>query len=188
MVSVYLQTQTTIVLQPGPEDGKDVLLSTLDPDLNLYYDPDFCAVSWTFQGEPYIYRSLIEFNLSAIPAGATIINASLYLSNNPNSTTNNGEHSSLSGSNESWLSRVTEEWGKYSVTWNNQPSVTEENRVYLPNTLDPHQDFEVDVRQLIQDMIDNPASGHGFMYKLANEDGYRCTIFASSDHPNPELR
>ncbi|MCX6233897.1 MAG: PKD domain-containing protein [Bacteroidetes bacterium] len=182
------QSQTTITLQPGPEDGKDAFISTYYPDQNYYYHIDYIAMAWTAGGIPFVVRSLIEFDLSVVPSGASIINASLSLYNSPDPTNNHGEHSSLSGPNTCWLQRITDEWDEYTVTWNNQPSTTTLHQVTLKQSVDPHQDYEdIDVTQLIKDIIDNPETGHGFMIRLITEEYYRCMIFASSDHPDPNL-
>jgi PKD repeat protein len=186
--TIPTQSQTTIILQPGHDDGKDAVIGTYYPDQNYYYHIDYIAMAWTIGGDPYVDRSLIEFDLSVVPSGASIINVSLSLYNSPDPTNNHGEHSSLSGPNTCWLQRITDEWDEYTVTWNNQPSTTTLHQVTLKQSVDPHQDYEdIDVTQLIKDIIDNPETGHGIMIRLITEEYYRCMIFASSDHPDPSL-
>ncbi len=179
--------QMTVTLRPGAEDGKDVIISTLTPNANSGFSSDFNAVAWTYSGEFFIYRSLIEFDLSFFPPGTSIIHATVTLFNNPSSTTNSGEHSSLTGSNEAYLLRVTDQWNESTVTWNNQPGVTMENPVYLPQSVSPHQNYDIEVTEQIQDMVDHPDNNHGFMLRLITEDTYRCLVFASSDHPDQAL-
>ena len=122
--------QQTVVIT-GPELVYDAIISLRYPDDNYQFAPDFDALAWTNGGVAETYRSLIKFDLSAIPEGATIVEANILLFNYPNSKNNYGEHSSLSGSNESILSRITESWNDESVTWNNQPSTTSQNEVIL---------------------------------------------------------
>ena len=42
--------------------------------------------------------------------------------------------------------------------------------------------MDIDVTQLVQDIVDNPASSYGFMILLQNEASYRAVYFASSDY------
>ena len=181
--------QTTVVLQPDASIGKDDMINSRLPDGINYpgVHPDLNAMAWTNSGELAILRSLIEFDLSSIPANAVVNSAFLSLYNNPTSPNNNGgEHSSLSGSNEAVLQRIVSIWEEYTVTWNNQPVTTIQNEVYLPQSTDPHQDYtNIDVTTLVQDMVDNPATSFGFMLKLQTEEIYRCLIFASSDNQDP---
>jgi hypothetical protein len=181
-LSNVASSQITLILQPGAEDGKDALINTWDPDLNHGDYMDYIALDWTQGGTPWTARSLIEFDLSSVPMGSTIISAFLSLYNNPQSPNNFGEHSSLSGPNTCWLLRMTEEWDEHTVTWNNQPATTWLHQVTLHKEISPHHDYEnIIVTQLVQDMVDDPENGHGFLFRLITEQYYRCMIFGSSD-------
>ena len=176
--------QTNLILQPNSEEGKDALLHELESNRNSNYGytHQFIASAWTFDGQPGIVRSVIDFDLSAVPSNANINNAylSLYAWN---STVASGPHSSLSGSNACWLQRITENWEESSVTWNNQPGVTTQNQVTLPETSLPDLDYiDIDVTNLVKDMISDPENSHGFMIRLQEEQFYRRMNFCSSDH------
>ena len=185
-LSLLVSAQTTIVLQPDAIQGKDAYLRSLSPNDNFGAHPDLAAHAWTFDGNEVIARGIIDFDLSGIPGGATINAArlSLYSYNSPA----NGAHSTLSGSNESTISRVTSSWDENTVTWNNQPSTTTQNQVLLPASTNPIQDYpNIDVTDLVQDMIDDPGNSHGFLFKLVTEQYYRRMLFASSDNADPAL-
>jgi hypothetical protein len=77
--SPFLIGQTTIVLQPGPSEGKDAKIFNIGSLQNYGSDLDFIAATWTFGGEPGTLRSLIQFDLSSIPPGAGIVDARLSL-------------------------------------------------------------------------------------------------------------
>jgi len=155
-------------------------INTPDP-----HDPSFEAAAWTWNGTFGIMRSLMEFNLGSVPSNATIISSSLDLYNNPASSLNGGQHSSLSGSNASVLRRVTDPWNEGTVTWNNQPNVTTMNEVSLAQSSSAHQDYlNVNVTSMVADMIQNPATSHGFRIELQTEVQYRCMIFASGGNPD----
>lgn len=173
-------TQTTVSLQPGPVEGKDVMLH----DLGLYGGGDYqiiLANAWTWSGTPGMQRSFFEFDLSSIPIDATIINATLFLYAIPTTP----QHSTLSGSNSALIERVIEPWDEYAIDWSTQPSTTSTNSVVLPMSTSPTEDYVVNVSSLVQDMIDFPGSSYGFGFKLENENYYRSMSFCSSDFPDP---
>jgi len=189
MMIIGLNAQTTIILQPDPEDGKDAYIESRLNNNNYGDHTDYIATAWTNEGEFVVGRSLIEFDLTVIPSGFSVVSASLSLYNNPTSPNNDGEHSTMDGSNESVLRRIVTSWDEYTVTWNNQPAYTVQNEVILPESIGPHQDYEnIDVTAIVQDMNYNPSTSFGFMIRLQTEEKYRCLVFASSDHNDPDLR
>ncbi len=184
--SVFSQT-TTIVLQPDGSVGKDAAFDNRLPNVNSGSHMEYIASAWTFNGDPVDTRSVIEFDLSVIPEGAIITSALLSLYSFESSI--NGTHSTLSGSNASVLKRITEAWEENTVTWNNQPATTAENQLFLPATTSSDQDFiDLNVTVLVQDMMEDPDNGHGFLIKLLNEAHYRRMVFGSSDAEDVELR
>src|SRR3569832_892563 len=183
---LFAQT-TTLLLQPGVS-GKDAMLDSYSPNLNHANDEELDALGWTISGTPFKLRGLMEFDLSSIPPGSIIIYSCLTLFNNPTSLNGllNGEHSHLSGSNLAYVQRVTSAWSENTDTWNNQPTSTITHQVALPQDTARHENYAVDVTQLVQDMIDS-SNSHGFLIKLANENYYRCLLFATGDYPNAAL-
>jgi hypothetical protein len=184
--------QNVLVIQPDPITGKDATVWSCTPDRNMGKDPDYEAMAWTWNSMGLgagIQRGLMNFDFSSIPDDAKIDNAYLSLYNNPNSSEYNGKHSSLSGSNAALLQRIVEPWDEDSVTWNKQPKSTAENEVYLRQSVTEHEDYEnINVTLLVQDFIYYPSESFGFLIKLETEQYYRSMIFASSDHPNENIR
>ena len=83
-------------------DGKNATLWSCMPDVNFGNNVDYEAMAWTWNSIGFdagVQRGLMEFDLSTIAASFYINSASLSLYNNPNSSENNGEHATLSGSN-----------------------------------------------------------------------------------------
>lgn len=189
ILSLYLNMlaqPTVITIRPGAE-GKNAIVESRIPDTNKADYTIFTSMAWTVSSASANIRSLIEFDLSSIPADANIVEAKLNLYYAPLGT---NQHANTSGSNESYLLRITESWDKTTVTWNNQPTTTDANRVTLPNSLNPTQDYlGVDISQLVRDM--RQYGNYGFMIKLATEQYYRCLTFASGDYADntkhPEL-
>jgi len=179
----YATSTTCISLQPNAAVGKDVMLHGLATQVNNNFgnQPDLLASAWTFSGTPGDLRSLIDFDLSFIPNGAAIVSADLSLFFNP--TSSNAGHSTLSGSNECYLRRVTSTWDEMTVTWNTQPTTTTGNEVTLAASISNTQDYpNIDVTALVQDMVNNPSTSFGFMFRLVTESFYRAMLFASSDN------
>ena len=187
VIGQFVIAQTsTIVLQPNSSQGKDACIASKNNTTNFGNNPDFPAVAWTNGGSLSNARGLLEFDLSAIPNGATISSAklSLYSFNSPS----NGSHSTMSGSNESLLRRITSPWNENTVTWDNQPSTTTVNQVTLPASTNAIQHYlDINVTNLIQDMINDPSNSHGFLIQLVTEQYYRRMVFASSDASDTSL-
>ena len=176
--------QTTIVLQPGPSDGDDAIVSQNRPSQTHGNYLAFLAQAWTFQGIPGITRSVIRFDLSSIPDGATILeaNLSLYFADD-------SPDEGHTGNNAAYLRRVTSDWDENGVTWNNQPSYTTNNQVYLPESTTGNQDYEnINVTSLMKDILDDPSENNGLIFMLENEDPLTSMLFYSSDGPYPALR
>jgi len=180
---IEAQTQT-LVLQPGPSAGIDALIRTDSANINFGSSADFPANTWTAQGNFFIERSLIFFDLTSIPANSTIISAELSLSTNLTS----GNYQLDAGQNTSYLLRVLNPWNESTVTWNNQPAFSMANPVILPQSTSNTQHYYVDVTAHVADMVLNPSTNYGWMFKLQTEALYRCLDFASSDNDTASWR
>ncbi|WP_158606884.1 DNRLRE domain-containing protein [Paenibacillus ginsengarvi] len=64
-------------------------------------------------GELYTYRGLVQYNISSIPAGAAIRNATLYLYGR--------ENYYVYPIYKTQVYRVAQPWNQNAITWNNQP-------------------------------------------------------------------
>lgn len=183
--------QTTIVLQPDAAAGKDAEIFSCVPcgydNLNFGTKRDFDAITWTNNGNQSKVRSLIQFDLSGIPAGAIISDARLSLYFNPTST--EGTHfSSFPHDNSAVLKRIITPWTESTVTWNTKPTTTGHNAVVLPHTTSSNQNYiDINVKNLVVDMINNPNTSFGFLLKLKKEYKFNKLIFASSDNADASL-
>lgn len=191
LLAVTSFAQTTLILQPNATAGKDAEIFSCVPcgynNSNYGNKQDFNAIAWTNGGNQSNVRSLIQFDLSGIPANATITSATLALYFNPSSP--EGKHFQFLNSNSSYISRITSTWSENTVTWANQPTITSSNRVSLSGTSSSTQSFtNINMKQLIIDSRNNPSTSFGFMLKLQQEKSFRKLIFASSDHPTASLR
>jgi hypothetical protein len=189
----------TLTLQPDAVSGKDAAIWYIQDQTtshgatntqNFGSYTEFPSIEWTFSGSPGRLQSLIQFDLSSIPASATITNVQLILYDCAGCIDDNlGETGGLMGnSNTALIQRITSTWLENTVTWNTQPSVTTQNQVSVPsNTSFPIQTTTVDVTSLVQDMVANPTSSFGFLFSQQVSSPYRSMLFASSDHSNAAL-
>ncbi len=177
-------SQETIILKPGPSEGKDARVWSINPNL-ISGDYEYMkANAWTWGGDFGIERSFIEFDLDSIPPNVEITSAQLsffyhFLGGNIEQT--------HSGDNYSLIQRIVTPWSESGTSWNNQPGATSVNEVIVPPSTEPQQDFlDIDVTDLVIDMLDDPENSYGFLFRILNEEEYRRLAFASSDHPDPD--
>ena len=182
----------TLVLQPGPDGGKDAMISNLEPDKNFGGHKYFEA---TFLTEPVLTvmrlnRSLIWFNIAEIPANAIIKKAVLRLSYEVPIPCDSTliKPASVNSFVGGALQQITESWEENTVTWNKQPTSTESNQVLIPPFIRNVNFIDIDVTKLIIPVSTNTAPNHGMKFKLIPEDKWPGFRFASSDHPNIVLR
>lgn len=183
--SSFSNAQFQVILQPNAIAGKDAVISSDYTTLNIGSHVDFDAYAWTVGGVFTILRSLIQFDISTVPVNSIITSATLTLYNNPTSSSTNAIHQSLTGSNMGYFEKITQPWNEMTVTWATQPNTTPINRIILPQSTSPHQDYVLDVTSFVQDAYLNPSTSFGWMLKLQTEINYRSLIFASSDNANP---
>jgi len=182
-------TAQTKTLQPDATTGKDACINSYYPSTNFGSNEDFDATAWTSGGVFYIARGLLQFDLSSIPTGATVSSATLSLYNDPTAVQTGGQHSTLSGSNTAYISKVNAAWDQSTVTWSNQPTTSTANQATIPMSTSNNEDYtNLDVTALVADMVKNPSSNYGMMISLVTEVQYRSLVFASSNHSNAAKR
>ena len=106
LTPLFVNAQT-LILQPNGVNGKDALLLSCIPcgysTTNLGNSGDLTSSGWTNGGNDSDVRGIIEFDLSSLPASALITSAYLSLYYNPNPSSTDTGHLTLTGSNESVL-------------------------------------------------------------------------------------
>ncbi len=170
-----------VTLKPDSIRGMDTHVLSGLPNTNVEPHAEFLACAWTCQGNPCNNRALIQFDLSVIPANATLVNASLSLYANPSPVT---IPTANYGTNNAFvIQRITSAWNENTITWNTQPATSAQNEVIIPQSTSPGQDYlNIDVTPMVYDMLNNPQNSFGFMLRLVNEIPYNGRDFASSDN------
>lgn len=172
-----LNAQQTLELQPDSVNGKDAFLNELYPSTNFGKHPDFISYSWTFAGNEGIGTSLLQFELTGLPANASILDAKLFLYHNP-ATFSAGQASN----NACYLRKVTDPWNESTVTWNSTPNTTTIGQIILAKSTLTNQDYpNINVTSFVQDWYLNPAANHGMFLELIDKSLYNSMKFCSSD-------
>ncbi len=181
-------------IQPGPERGKDAMISNLDPEKNFGAHKYFEA---TFLTEPVLTvmrtnNSLIFFNLDSLPQGAKIQKSVMRLSYEfpilYDSTILTNNYLVWFGG---VLQQIVEPWDEFQVTWNKKPKTIEANQVFISPFIRNVNFIEVDVTRLfVKPATTDPAiyPNHGMFFRQWPSDQFPGFRFASSDFPEPSMR
>lgn len=159
-------TPTTVILTPIA----DAYISVAAPDTNYGTAPTL----YVGKSETSIRRSLFQFDLSSIPAGATVISATFqaYLV----------AFSATPPLLDVELKRVDDSWTELGVTWNSQPGTTSIGKVNGVGVEMSYYDW--DAAELVQDWVDGTAN-HGLALWSHIEAIYGWRGFASRESPSP---
>lgn len=184
-----------LVLQPGPEKGKDAMISNLEPDKNFGAHKYFEA---TFLTEPVLTvmrsnRSMIFFNLDTLPKSAIIKKVVLQLSYDlPIPFSNTYPADVYPSTGIEWyggvLQQIVESWEENKVTWNTQPKAIETNQVFIPPFIRNVNFIDVDVTRLFVSPVANPLPNYGMLFRLWPTEKFPGFRFASSDFAEPKMR
>jgi len=188
------QTLKSITLQPGPEAGKDAMVSNLEPDKNFGVHKYFEA---TFMSEPMLTvmrsnRSMIWFDLSQVPKPSIIRKAILRLAYEIPVPVSITQEADVVPGSSLWygavLQQIVEPWDEGKVTWNTQPKSTEVHQVFISPFIRNANSIEVDVTSLIVIPSTNALPNHGMLFKLFPTEKFSGFRFGSSDFPDVPIR
>jgi len=185
----------TLVLQPGPDEGKDAMISNLDDDKNF---GDYKYFETTFITEPVLTvmrsnRSLIWFNLNAVPKSAVIRKVTLQLFYDLPVPFDPVYLTDIDPSTGKFryggvLQQIVEVWEEDKVTWNTQPKTIESNQVFIsPFNLNVNF-ITVDVTRLFVPINEVAAPNYGMFFRLWPIEHFPGFRFASSDFPIETMR
>ena len=180
----------TVVFRPGAEGKDAVIWNRKDAVGKNFSDAtQFHAGTWTWNNDNLgqgTFRSLIEFDLAALPKGAVIGSAKLFLYHDTTGSTKG--HTSLSTSNAAQLLRVKAAWAESTVTWENQPATDTAGLTALPKSPDALTNYLVDVTAMVKAMLTDSIGNHGFLMRSLDERPYNELSFASGDNADSAAR
>jgi hypothetical protein len=185
-IKIDRPTEHSLILQPANNTNEFLLavhngVNTSGPGI------DFFVAAWTNGGQPVTIRGLLKFDLSSIPANATIKSANLYLYSYPPPTLNgNFVDPNFGATNAFYIQQVTANWSPATAGWFNQPATTTANQVLVPHTAQSILDLNIDVKDMVGSMVST--NNYGFFMKLQNETIYNSRIFVSSRTANQQAK
>jgi len=150
--------ETPFTIQPGPPTGNDAYVYEDSPVENYGSEPRLFAGAAVMDER---YRSYLQFDFSAIPSTAVIINAELGLYYDGTS----GAVPTLIG-----VYRVISSWDEDDIDWWDQPAwtATPESTVSVP--ADVTNDFIYwDIGELVQGWVDGSIDNKGVLLKDTDE-------------------
>lgn len=198
-----------MVIRPDSTNGQDARVWSLDCNSSYAIQSGQCettnyadhsslpAYAWTHLGAPTICRSFIQFDLDSLASiGCQVTNAKLMLFNPADvaSQFHCGSTSTLHpcNSNQLDIRRVSNPWIEDTLIWGNQPIVQSGNSstdlVIMPDQVDPFIAYEIDLTDMVNYWMAQPDSNNGVRISLSYENYYTRVNFASSNHPNPNMR
>ena len=193
--SIFLSSigQTSLTFKPENECGKDAIIvnsptwnNGSTPINNPNPDSEWLRIeAWTASsnGSPeHDHRALVQFEELKTITNINLISATLKLYAYPDFPYANGGQAEV---NDVEIFRITKSWIEDQVSWANQPDVDNNISAIIPHN--NNYDFiEVDVTDLVQEMLNDPAGSFGFLLKQIDESPYGSMNFASSDYPDYE--
>ena len=188
-VLVTAQPIDTLVAQPA-NNPNEAYSYSYSPNNTATNNAQIIMAAWTVGGTPTTTRSYMKFDLSQIPANATILSAkfSLYSETLAAFQSYGGAQTPQYGTSDAfYIQRITSGWTTPTVSWNNMPTTTTVNQVTIPQSTSGEEDAtDMDVTALVQDMQTN--SNNGFALQLVNETPYNQRFFTSSTNSDPTKR
>ncbi|MEZ5034370.1 MAG: DNRLRE domain-containing protein [Chitinophagaceae bacterium] len=180
-VTVIPSLIQTLTLQPGNSTENELNFAVTGPNDVSAHDIDLDAGAWTSSGLTFNIRGAFKFDLSAIPAGATIISAKLSLYSNPTPINGDLTNANSGSNNAMYISRITSDWNGLTSSWQTQPTLSSTDRISIAHTnLSVLDLVDVDVTGMVATM--HSTNNYGFMISLQNEVAYNIRQFYSSNH------
>jgi gliding motility-associated-like protein len=173
------RAQDTLVF----DAAKDTYINIVIGDTYQGQTQSFIASAWTYGGSFGTGRSLLGFETCEIPDNFVVVQATLYLykdysASHAGHTTN--------GLNAAKLFEITSPWDESTVWWT-QPTYNTNLFTTVPASTSSSQDYVFDVTPIVANSLSS-SNEVGFYFKLDDEVTYRSLVFASRDHPDPNIR
>jgi len=170
----------TLTLQPTNNPGEYELVNNNGSDIsNFAIGGGIEATTWTINYNPVYLRALLKFDLSSIPATATIKSANLYLYSHPTPNDGNLTDANFGTANTMLIQQVTSSWTTSGLTWFNQPTAATSNQITVAQAPQGQLDLNVDVTAQVTAMLSTNAN-YGWLLRLQTENYYNSRQFVAS--------
>ncbi len=180
ILNYFLKGQTfTLNLQPTSGAGIDANVQSNNPTLNLGSE-DVLRFSRSTTGVKE--RSFLQFDIHSLPAGVDIISAKLILY---------GVNHTIVNSGNGILQLVPDTWSENTVNWNISTTLKNSSMptVSIPSATSVAQNYTLDVKEMVQTMVNTPLVNFGWLLAMENENASnnKTYRFGSSDNSNASL-
>ena len=182
----FAQNNQRLEIFGNDSNMEDADVASIVPNNNYGQNDMMDPYAWTQNGILNVKRNFIKFDLSDIPNNVTIDSAILTLSFSQKLIDLFSIVNGHSGDNVIEINRVLGTWSENTITWNNMPSFTTLNKIIVPKATNPKQNYVIDVKPLLQDILNT--NNFGFLIKHQDESPYKITAFSTSESSNPSLR
>lgn len=158
--------------------------------LNFGSDKEVPIQTWDNNGVIEVSRGLFNFDLikQSLVDKFSVVSAfiSFYGSDIQNGL---GTHDPISGTNAIIIERITSNWEESTVTWNNQPTTSNENIVEIPGPTEIEMSYHlINVTPIVKDMFEKLDSSFGFLIRLKNEiPNNRINLLSSDSDSYPKF-
>jgi len=178
-VTVNPSLVQNLTLQPSNNPNEKMLVQIGSSDQSFQGGNEWIVDSWTVSGQLFTGRKVFKFDLSSIPASATILSANLYLYSNNPPENGNLVNPNFGSNNALLLQQITSNWSPATANWSNQPATTTTNQIVIPHTTQSVLDLNIDVKAQVSSMVNNSAN-YGWMLRLQTETPLNSRAFVSS--------
>jgi RHS repeat-associated protein len=175
--NIHIQAQSyTATIQTGVEFAN---LKSNFPNTNFSQNEEL-SFGKSAQGDTT--RTLIKFNFGTLPPGIEIISANLHLY---------GIGHDIVNTSSGVLKLVDDSWNSNTANWSNAnhfyDAETQTLSLSAPNS--QNQNYVLDVKTMVQKMVNTPLINFGWMLYSSNESSHDFNFqFASPENSNPSLR
>lgn len=176
------QNENQKELKLSSEACHDVIINSVAYDLNYFSEPTLNLYAINTLENKNINRVIINFD--GIPRNAVIDSAFLSFKYNTKAG-NDIEHY---GENQFVVSRVISPWNELEVNWQNQPILSDFNKIYCDKTVLTNNPKRINVTKMLQEISDDFDNSYGFQLAFLNEEQNALLKLASSDNEDKELR
>lgn len=198
--SIYLPHRIHAYPPPTPQPQQIVLQPIADNDDSVHdstlsaWEPteNYGKLDRLLLRQPDVMAPVIRFDLSAVPANAHIVNATLSLYAISQSNDNPAQ---------AGVYRLNQGWDEDNVSWqmatvdtawqepgaNAVPNDREATARDIQRVVDTQRFYDWDITALVQEWLFDPSAQHGVVLKAFDVARVQYA-FASSEYPNPAAR
>ena len=153
------------------------------PTVNDSAHTDLSAFTWTdnTHGNPdFLGRSILKYNVSSLPLNAIINSAKLYLYPNMNSLSGVSGQPTYGSNNAGLLQKIISPWSPATLSWINQPTVSPNQQIIIPQSTTTAQRFVLDVKDFVQSWVNKPDSNYGMLFRMQIENNPYNSLLMNS--------